>query len=313
MIVGQQDTLERICANTDTSRAGMEIAAAAILPPHDAADVSEGLAAAVTRARQARVEDVVILMDGCDRRDFDTLVAAFGALPVSIQLGVTPAAGRHIDEHVGRLGAVPLLALKRPPMHVGQKVAKRAFDIVVASAALVLLSPLLLLIALLIKLDSPGPVFFRQRRRGYNQEEFRIWKFRTMSTMEDGDVVRQATAGDERVTRLGHYLRRFNLDELPQLLNVLTGEMSIVGPRPHAVAHDRIFEQRIAAYPRRLNVPPGITGWAQVNGLRGATDDERMRQRVAHDLYYIENWSLALDLYILLLTVVSPKAYRNAH
>jgi len=205
------------------------------------------------------------------------------------------------------------LSLTAPPLTAFQALIKRVFDLVVSAAALVLLSPVLLVIALLIKCDSPGPVFFRQRRRGYNLKEFRIWKFRTMSTLDDGPRIEQATRGDIRITRIGSVLRRFNLDELPQLINVLTGEMSLVGPRPHAVAHDELFEKRIAKYRRRLNVRPGITGWAQVNGLRGPTEtDDLMRGRVEHDLYYIDNWSVSLDLYILFATLTSQRAFRNA-
>ncbi len=194
-----------------------------------------------------------------------------------------------------------------------QALAKRAFDFFFAALALVLLAPVFVLIAALIKLDSNGPVFFRQRRRGYNHQEFRIWKFRTMTTLEDGESITQATRGDARVTRVGRWLRKLNFDELPQLINVLVGEMSLVGPRPHAVAHDLHFETRILDYSRRLNVKPGITGWAQVHGLRGATEtEEAMRHRVEFDIHYIENWSIVLDLYIIILTVISPKAYRNA-
>jgi polysaccharide biosynthesis protein PslA len=144
--------------------------------------------------------------------------------------------------------------------------------------------------------------------------EFKIWKFRTMTTMDDGDIIEQAKPGDVRVTRIGQVLRRYNLDELPQLFNVITGDMSLVGPRPHAVAHDRLFETRIAKYRRRLNVRPGITGWAQVNGFRGPTETEdAMRARVEHDLYYIDNWSILFDIYLLVATVVSRKAFTNAH
>jgi exopolysaccharide biosynthesis polyprenyl glycosylphosphotransferase len=191
--------------------------------------------------------------------------------------------------------------------------AKRAFDIVAASIATVLLLPLLLGIAALIALDSPGPILFRQRRHGFNQQTFRIFKFRSMTSADDGNVIRQATRNDPRVTRIGRILRRYNLDELPQLLNVIAGQMSLVGPRPHALAHDHEFERKIALYARRHNVKPGITGWAQVNGFRGETDtDEKMAARVACDLWYIDNWSFSLDLAILLRTVFSPKAFRNA-
>jgi len=156
-------------------------------------------------------------------------------------------------------------------------------------------------------------VFFRQQRYRFNQKPFWIFKFRTMAVHHD-QVVRQATPQDERVTRVGRHLRRWNIDELPQLINVLMGQMSLVGPRPHAVPHNQSFEDRIDLYARRHNVKPGITGWAQVNGLRGETDtEEKMRRRVEFDLYYIDNWSLGFDFQILWRTLLSPKAYRNAY
>jgi polysaccharide biosynthesis protein PslA len=168
-------------------------------------------------------------------------------------------------------------------------------------------------IAWLIKRETPGPVIFLQDRRGFNQRTFQIYKFRSMTALDNGADVPQARLGDERITRIGTWLRRTNVDELPQLINVLRGEMSLVGPRPHAVAHDRNFEVVIPGYQRRLNMRPGITGWAQVNGFRGETDtDEKMRRRVDHDLYYIDHWSLALDAYIFFLTFLSTRAHRNA-
>ena len=139
-------------------------------------------------------------------------------------------------------------------------------------------------------------------------------KFRTMTTLDDGPVIRQATPGDRRVTRLGRFLRATNLDELPQLFNVLAGHMSFVGPRPHAVAHNNEYEEQIRLYARRHNVKPGITGWAQVNGYRGVTDSiDKMRRRVDHDLFYIDHWSLMFDIKIMIMTVLSPRSYRNAH
>ena len=177
-----------------------------------------------------------------------------------------------------------------------------------------LFTPVLVLVAILIKLDSPGPVFFLQRRYGFNQQPFRIIKFRTMGTLDDGAVVRQARPGDPRVTRVGRWLRRWNIDEIPQLFNVVMGDMSLIGPRPHALSHNHEYEQKIVLYARRHNVKPGITGWAQIHGLRGETDtDDKMRRRVEYDLHYIDNWSLALDLQILIRTVVSPRSYSNAY
>jgi lipopolysaccharide/colanic/teichoic acid biosynthesis glycosyltransferase len=183
--------------------------------------------------------------------------------------------------------------------------------------ALAVLAPLIGLLALLIKLDSRGPVFYRQERVGFNHRIIRVWKFRTMYADKcDTADIRQARRGDPRVTPVGRYLRRFSLDELPQLFNVLSGEMSIVGPRPHAPstrAAGRLFDEVVDSYAARHKVKPGITGWAQVNGWRGPTDTEgKLVKRVEHDLYYIENWSVSLDFYIILRTFVTLFTQSNA-
>jgi polysaccharide biosynthesis protein PslA len=287
------------------------------LPDGPAADrlasVDKLLERALKAARNHDIEGVVLLSDLSDMAFVDRCVGAFSVLPVSIHLDIGHLAQRFNGIRLENVGSVAALALTEQPLAPLQRLAKRALDIVVAGLALVALSPAFGIIALLIKRDSKGPVFFTQRRRGYNQQEFRIFKFRSMTTMDDGDNVEQAKQNDPRITKVGALLRRLNLDELPQLINVLRGEMSIVGPRPHAVAHDRLFETKIGMYPRRLNVRPGITGWAQVHGLRGETDtDEKMAARVDHDLHYIDNWSLGLDLYILVLTVFSARTYKNA-
>jgi exopolysaccharide biosynthesis polyprenyl glycosylphosphotransferase len=214
---------------------------------------------------------------------------------------------------MSKLGPMSSLQLTRPPLSRWEIAQKRLFDLCFAGVGLLVLTPALLLVALLIKLDSPGPVFFLQRRYGFNQRPFRIIKFRTMHTLDDGEVIVQATRGDPRVTRVGRWLRRWNIDEVPQLFNVLLGDMSLIGPRPHALTHDHEYGRKIALYARRHNVKPGITGWAQVHGFRGETDTDRMRQRVEFDLYYIDNWSLWLDFTILLRTALSAKAYRNAY
>lgn len=180
---------------------------------------------------------------------------------------------------------------------------KRALDLIISIPIIVFCVPLFLIVAMAIKLESPGPVIFRQRRTGFNGEEFIIFKFRTMTVLEDGPVVTQACRNDHRVTFIGKLLRRSSLDELPQLFNVLSGDMSLVGPRPHAVAHDEHYRVHIADYAYRHYAKPGITGWAQVNGLRGETASvEQMADRVKFDRWYINNWSLGLDLNILLRT-----------
>jgi putative colanic acid biosynthesis UDP-glucose lipid carrier transferase len=193
-------------------------------------------------------------------------------------------------------------------------VAKRISDIVLASLILLLISPILLLLALGVKLSSPGPVIFRQRRNGLAGEEIEVYKFRSMRSMDNGAVIKQATKGDPRITPFGAFIRRTSLDELPQFVNVLQGRMSIVGPRPHAVAHNEQYREIIKAYMVRHKVKPGITGWAQVNGHRGETDTvDKMRARVEYDLEYLRNWSLGLDLQIIARTVKLVFFDRNAY
>lgn len=203
-----------------------------------------------------------------------------------------------------QVGGTPVIALSASPMSTRKEILKRAEDLILGTLALIVASPVMLAIALGIKLTSPGPVFFRQWRYGLDGREIRIWKFRTMCVTEDGHRFQQATRDDCRTTPLGRLLRRYSLDELPQLFNVLEGSMSLVGPRPHAVAHDESFRSRLPGYMWRLKIKPGITGWAQVNGWRGETDTlEKMEKRVEHDRYYIENWTLSLDMRILWLTL----------
>ena len=189
-----------------------------------------------------------------------------------------------------------------------------AFDIVLASALLLLGWPALLAIAIAIKLSSPGPVIFRQRRYGLNGEEILVYKFRTMTVCEDGPIVAQASSEDRRVTRIGALLRRTSLDELPQMFNVLEGKMSFVGPRPHAVAHNEEYRKLICGYMIRHKVRPGITGWAQVNGLRGETATvDKMQRRIQYDLEYLNNWSFKLDLKIIARTALTVLRDRNAY
>ncbi|MDX2306619.1 MAG: exopolysaccharide biosynthesis polyprenyl glycosylphosphotransferase [Hyphomicrobium sp.] len=319
MLVGPADEIERVAKDFEPVRSGVRVIGSQVLPDICKAEtggavLKSALEEAVAKARALGVDDIIVLVEWSRDSLMHEIVEAFRVLPVSIHLGASRQLGRFSDARVSRFSSVTALSLTEPPLGPAQEATKRMFDIIVAGIALVLLAPVFAVIGLLIKATSEGPVFFRQRRRGFNGREFRIWKFRTMTTMDDGNHVVQARPNDLRVTWIGRHLRRTNLDELPQLLNVLMGQMSLVGPRPHAVAHDMHYENRIVSYPRRLNMKPGITGWAQVNGFRGRTEtDDAMRSRVEHDLYYIDNWSILFDLYILVLTVVSPKARRNAY
>ena len=202
------------------------------------------------------------------------------------------------------MNGVPVVGICETPFTGTNQLIKRTSDLVLASLILILTSPLLIAIAIGVKLSSPGPVIFRQRRNGLDGDEIVVWKFRTMTTQDDGNDVPQATRNDPRVTRFGALLRVSSLDEMPQFFNVLQGSMSIVGPRPHAVTHNEQYRQIIKAYMVRHKVKPGITGWAQVNGQRGETDTiEKMRARVEYDLEYLRNWSLGLDLRIIVGTI----------
>jgi putative colanic acid biosynthesis UDP-glucose lipid carrier transferase len=219
-----------------------------------------------------------------------------------------------IQARVDTIGGMPVLAVCESPYAGINAFAKRASDLVLASAILVLTAPLAAAVALGVKLSSPGPVLFRQRRYGVDGREIVVYKFRTMTCLEDGAVVRQATRDDPRTTRFGAFLRRYSLDELPQFVNVLQGRMSVVGPRPHAVAHNELYRKLIRGYMIRHKVRPGITGLAQVRGLRGETDSiEKMRARVACDLEYLRHWSLLLDLRIVLRTIAVVLKRDNAY
>jgi len=203
------------------------------------------------------------------------------------------------------IGGIPVVAACETPFYGLNGLIKRASDIALASGILALVLPLMACIAIGIKLSSPGPVLFRQRRYGLDGKEIVVYKFRTMTVLEDGNVIKQATRNDHRVTRFGAFLRQFSLDELPQFINVLQGRMSVVGPRPHAVAHNEMYRKLIRGYMIRHKVKPGITGLAQVSGLRGETDTlDKMKARIECDLAYLRNWSLQLDLQIVLKTIL---------
>jgi putative colanic acid biosynthesis UDP-glucose lipid carrier transferase len=212
------------------------------------------------------------------------------------------------------VGDIPVVAVCETPFSGINGIVKRMSDIILSVLILTLISPLLLLIAAAVKLDSPGPVIFRQRRYGLDGEEIVVSKFRSLTVCEDGSGIQQVQKNDQRLTRLGAFLRKTSMDELPQFFNVLQGRMSIVGPRPHAVAHNELYRKLIKGYMVRHKVKPGITGWAQVNGCRGETDTlEKMKMRIDHDLAYLRNWSLRLDLYIIFRTVAVVFRDRNAY
>ena len=212
------------------------------------------------------------------------------------------------------IGAIPIVSIYEAPMDDMEAILKRVLDITLSTIIVFIIAIPMLIIALAIKLTSRGPVLFKQRRYGQSGNEIEVWKFRSMSVTEDGNNIKQASKGDARITPLGAFLRRTSLDELPQFFNVLQGTMSIVGPRPHAVAHNELYRKSIDGYMLRHLVKPGITGWAQVNGWRGETDtDEKMQKRIEYDMEYLQNWSLFLDLKIIFMTIWKGFINKNAY
>lgn len=277
-------------------------------------DLTGNLGAVARAARAGEIDDIVIAMPDASPADVNALISRLSILPVSIALAPSQHWLGHTGGEMTRLGAAPLLNLYRRPLEGWGGFLKSLEDRIMGGLAFLALTPVFLAIAVAIRLQGPGPVFFRQKRHGFNNEVFTIYKFRTMTVAEDGERVEQAKANDPRVTPVGKFLRRYSLDELPQLINVLKGEMSLVGPRPHALAHNHAYAQTIENYSGRHKMKPGITGWAQVNGYRGETsENELMAERVRYDLEYIDNWSLWFDLKILALTIFAVLFPKNAY
>jgi undecaprenyl-phosphate galactose phosphotransferase/putative colanic acid biosynthesis UDP-glucose lipid carrier transferase len=259
---------------------------------------------AVELAQRRPVANLFLLAPWHSARKIEEIARSLEILPLPLFL----LQDRNIAPFMRRtalmVGGAAAIELNRPPLSVSERVAKRAFDVVVATSGLILLSPMLLMTAVMVKMTSPGRILFHQTRNGFNGRAFKIVKFRTMTVVEDGPEIKQATRDDARVTPVGRWLRKTSIDELPQLWNVLVGHMSIVGPRPHAAAHNRTYEKQIASYAYRQHVKPGLTGWAQVHGLRGETRTiDQMRRRVEFDLHYINRWSFWLDIRIIWMTL----------
>lgn len=262
--------------------------------------------ALIEQVRNGLVDEIVIALPADANARFEQIKARLKQFPVDVR-AIVPMV-------MGDGEARPLVPVHTTPISDWGVVLKTMEDRIIGAIGLIFAAPLFALIAIAIKLDSRGPVFFRQKRHGVCGKPIVVWKFRSMRVLEDGAVVRQATKGDARITRVGAILRKTSLDELPQLINVVLGEMSLVGPRPHAIAHNEYYGRVIGNYDERNQVRPGITGWAQINGFRGETQDtQQMAARVKHDIWYISNWSLFLDLKIMLLTPVYGLVHKNAY
>jgi putative colanic acid biosysnthesis UDP-glucose lipid carrier transferase len=277
-------------------------------------EVLAGLDGAIAAAREHGAEEFSLALRWGSQELLETICFRLRESPLPVRL----LPDHNIRALLGKRGLSTdrlsrPVTIKGAPLTAFERAVKRTLDVVGSTTAIVFLWPLLLLAAIAIKFDCGGPIIFRQRRTGFNGKEFVIFKFRTMTVLEDGPAITQACRDDLRATRVGKFLRRSSVDELPQLLNVLKGEMSLVGPRPHAVAHDREYKVHIADYGFRQHIKPGMTGWAQVNGLRGETRSlDKMTERVKLDLWYIDNWSLGFDINILVRTcfeVLRDRAY----
>lgn len=269
------------------------------------ADVAACAGEAVRRSRAEPVEEILICLSWSRFDDLEDLLQRLRILPLPALVLADHRVRNLLAKPVTQVGSVLALEVQRSPLSLGEQAAKRGLDIAVASLALVLLAPLLAAVALAVRMESRGPALFRQTRIGFSGRRFQIYKFRSMTVQDDGPVVRQATRDDKRVTRIGRILRRTSIDELPQLLNVLRGEMSLVGPRPHALAHDDQYTQMIGHYAYRHHVKPGITGLAQINKCRGETETvDKMERRVTYDIQYINRWSIWLDLKIIFVTAI---------
>lgn len=268
--------------------------------------------------REQKVDLLIIALPSTAEERILHLMRKLWELPVDVRIAAHASRLKLSKRAYSYIGGVPFLAVFDRPLSDMNAAVKAVFDRIAALIALVALSPLMLLVALAVKLDSKGPVLFRQPRHGFNNEMIGVYKFRSMYTdLTDQHGAKQVTKEDPRVTRVGRFIRRTSIDELPQLFNVLAGDLSLVGPRPHAMqskAGNKLYQEVVDGYYARHRMKPGITGWAQINGWRGETDTaEKLERRVEHDLHYIENWSLPLDLYILAMTPISLVTTKNAY
>jgi len=269
-------------------------------------------------ARIARIDMLIVSLPISAEARVLSLLRKLWVLPIDIRLSAHANQLRFRPHAYSYIGSVPMLDIFDRPINDWDSVAKRAFDIVFSLLGIIVFSPIMLATAIAIKLDSKGPVIFKQKRHGFNNEVIEVYKFRSMYVEHSDPTARKpVTKGDPRVTRVGRIIRKTSIDELPQFFNALFGSLSLVGPRPHAVAaeaHNRLFYEVVDGYFARHRVKPGVTGWAQINGWRGELDtEEKIRKRIEYDLYYIENWSLLFDLKILFLTPIRLLDTRNAY
>jgi Undecaprenyl-phosphate glucose phosphotransferase len=315
LLVGDVGVLAEAGILDDLARHGYRVADFVAARFDEPEKDRDGLAGSIVEAtRTRRIEEVLVYAPWTHRAAAEDVIRRLTVVPLPVGLLLEPAIADLLARPVTEIGTTAAIEMQRAPLTLAERAVKRGMDIAIAGAGLVALSPIMLAAALLVKSSSPGPVIFRQTRHGFGRRRFTIYKFRSMTVTESNGHIDQARRNDPRVTPVGRILRRTSIDELPQLFNVLRGDMSIVGPRPHAVSHDDIYERQLEDYAFRHHMKPGLTGWAQVNGFRGETRDlDQMRRRVEHDLWYVDNWSPVLDLAIMVRTVAVLFFQRNAY
>lgn len=294
------------------SRHGFDVQ---FLVQHGPTQTQAGVAKRVVEiVRGSDIEEIFLAADMRRWEETSHLIERLSVLPIPLTVLPDEFTTSFLQRRQRRLGVTIGVEYQRLPLNASERILKRIVDVVCALSGMIVLLPMFVVVALAIKLDSPGPILFVQRRHGFNCKQFGILKFRTMNVMEDGEAIKQAVRDDDRVTRVGKWLRKTSIDELPQLLNVLVGDMSIVGPRPHATAHDSHYSDLISDYAYRHHLKPGITGWAQVHGYRGETPTvEAMKSRIKFDIWYIKNWSFLLDIQIILRTTFEVFRAHNAY
>jgi putative colanic acid biosynthesis UDP-glucose lipid carrier transferase len=315
-LIGEGAAADEILRRTDEAHwAGYRIEAHFSADEVETSTALQHLDQLVTILHQHAIDEVWIALPLRDEARIQHILMLLRHEPISVRYAPDISSLRLLNHDISTILGLPMLDLRATPMQGINLWLKAIEDTLLASLILLLVSPLMLLIALGIKLTSPGPVLFRQQRHGWGGRAIEVYKFRSMHLHDAApNQVQQATRSDTRITPFGAFLRRTSLDELPQFINVLQGRMSIVGPRPHALAHNEHYKELIDSYMLRHKVKPGITGWAQVNGYRGETDTlEKMQKRIEYDLYYIEHWSLGLDLKIIALTLFKGFSHPNAY
>jgi putative colanic acid biosynthesis UDP-glucose lipid carrier transferase len=314
LLIGEPAELADSHLSEGLSRSGYSLQDVLPLDLQSVEQAAESAVEAAVRPRTRPVQEILLCINWANLERAERILERLRVLPVPVLLVADRRVRAILPNSVSNVGSVLAIEVQRASLTTFEQAMKRTLDVVGAVTGLILLFPLLVIVSLAIKLDSSGPVLFRQTRTGFSGRPFTIYKFRTMTVTENGDVIPQARRNDTRVTRIGRLLRRTSIDELPQLLNVLKGEMSLVGPRPHALAHDNEYTRLIANYSFRHHMKPGITGWAQVCGFRGATPTvDLMEQRLERDLWYINNWSIWLDIKTVLLTTVRVMSQDEAY